>query len=102
MLQTLLKKIRLWRWKRQYRPDRVVTRFLAPDVRRDVEVVDVSLIEGGMISARIRTWNLLYAAKGIAPKPPFGDVRRIEIKDLWIWSGEPWGGPVPDSTDGAV
>jgi hypothetical protein len=99
MLQALLKKIRVWHWKRRYRPGRVVTSFLAPDIRRDVEVVDISLIETGIISARLRTWNVLYAAKDIAPQPPFGDVRKIEIKDLWLWTGELWGGPVSDATD---
>ncbi len=88
MLQAFLRKIRVWHWKRLYRPGRVITRFLAPDIRRDVEAVDVSLIETGIISARIRTWNVLYAVKGIAPEPPFGAVRQIEIKDLWNWSGE--------------
>ena len=101
MLHAVRNKIRLWRWRRRYRPGQVVTEFIARDVRRDVEVVDVSSIEAGIISARVRTWNVLYAIKGIAPMPPFQDVRKIEIKDLWRWSGEPWGGPVPDSTDAA-
>jgi hypothetical protein len=101
MLGALLKNMRLWLWKRRYRPGRTITRFLAPDVRRDVEVIDVSNIEAGIISARIRTWNVLYAIKGIASAAPFGDVEKIDIKNLWIWSGEPWGGPVPDSNDGA-
>jgi hypothetical protein len=101
MFHALLNKIRLWHWRRQYRPGRIVTRFLAPDNRRDVEVIDVSLIAAGIITAKTRTWNVLYAVKGIAPEPLFGVVRKIEIKDLWIWSGELWGGPVPDSTDGA-
>jgi hypothetical protein len=94
-----MKKFRGWRWRRQFRPGCVVTRFVACDVRRDIEVVDVSSIESGVISARIHTWNVLYAANGVAPEPQFGDVLKIEIKHLWTWSGEPWGGPVPDSTD---
>jgi hypothetical protein len=100
MLPALLKNIRLWHLRRQYRPGRIVSRFLAPDIRREVEVVEVPLLEVGVISARVRTWNVLYVAKGIVPKPPFEDVQKIEIKDLWIWSGESWGGPVRGSTDG--
>jgi len=91
--------IRLWFWKRRYRPGRVVTRFLAPDIRRDVEVVDTSVIDSGVISARIRTWNVLYAIRGIGPEPALGEVKTIAIKELWKWSGARWGGPVPDSTD---
>jgi hypothetical protein len=98
MLQLFLKKIRVWRWKWLYRPGRIISRFLAPDVRRDVEIVDVSLIETGIIVAKTRTCNVLYAATGIAPEPGFGEVRKIEVKNLWNWSGEPWGGRVPDST----
>ena len=102
MLLAFLHKLRLWHWKRRYRRGSVLTGFIACDVRRDVEVVDTSVIESGVISARTRTWNVLYAAKGIAPEPGFGDVRQVEIKELWKWSGRPWGGPVPPSTDGAA
>jgi hypothetical protein len=98
--KTLFTKFRHYYWKWLYRPGRTITRFIAKDIRRDVEVVDVSQIETGMISARIRTWNVLYDSMGVSPKPPFGDNRKIEITKLWIWSGQPWGGPVPDSPDG--
>src|SRR5687767_2485543 len=95
----MLSMIRRWYRRRLYRTGRVLTRFLAPDIRRDVEVVDASQIDAGLISARICTWNVLYAIKGIAAKPPFGEVRTVEIKDLWVWTGAPWGGPVPESTE---
>jgi hypothetical protein len=88
--------IRRWYWRRRYRPGRVLSRFLAPDIRRDVEVVDASQIEAGLILAKIRTWNVLYAAKRLVPQPPFGDVQKVALKDLWVWSGASWGGPVPD------
>jgi hypothetical protein len=92
----MLAWIRRWYRRRYYRPGRVLSRFLVPDVRRDVEVVDASQIDAGLLSARIRTWNVLYAAKGLSPVPPFGGVRTVAVKDLWAWSGEPWGGPVPE------
>lgn len=92
-------QFRRWSRRRQYRPGRVVTRFLAPDVRRDIEVVDASQIDAGIISARVRTWNVLYAAKGSAIVPPFGDVQTFEIRDLWVWTGALWGGPIPEQTD---
>jgi hypothetical protein len=79
-----------------------MTRFIACDVRRDVQIVDASEIEEGVISVRTRTWNVLYSIRHIKAKPEFGDTRKIAIKDLWTWSGERWGGPVPDSTDRAT
>jgi hypothetical protein len=97
----MLRKVRLWYRRRRYRPGQVITRFLAPDIRRDVEVVDVTRIDSGVITARTRTWNVLYAVRGIEPKPAFGDVRLIRIDDLWTWTGAAWGGPVPGSGDGA-
>jgi len=99
MLYSLVSRIRRWRWRRLYRPGRIVARFLAPDIRREVEIIDASQIEGGVVFARVRTWNVLYAVKGLAPEPPFGAIRKIEIKDLWTWTGEPWGGAVPESND---
>ncbi len=88
---------RRWRQRRLYRSGTVVSGFVARDVRRDVEVVDASGIDRGIISARIRTWKVLYAAKEITPKPLFGEVVTVAIEDLWDWSGQPWGGPVPDA-----
>jgi hypothetical protein len=76
-----------------------VSRFIACDILRDVEVIDASRIERGVITARTRTWNLLYATYNVQPQPGFGDVREIRIADLWAWPGEDWGGPVPESID---
>jgi hypothetical protein len=91
--------IRLWHWRRTYRPGRTVTRFVAHDIRRDVEVIEVSKIRGGVITARICTWNVLYYAKNLQQKPEFEKVREIKINRLWEWSGNSWGGPVPPSID---
>jgi hypothetical protein len=89
--------LRRWHRRRLYRPGRVVSRFLAPDVRRAVEVVDASEVDAGRLTVRTRTWNVLYAIKGLMPEPPFGEVRTVAVVDLWAWSGEPWGGPVPEA-----
>jgi hypothetical protein len=99
MLSAVFYRLRLRLWKRRYRPGAVVRHFLAPDIQREVEIVDVSQIESGRIAARTRTWNVLYAIRGMAAQPEFGPVRMIAIKDLWKWSGEPWGGPVPEPED---
>lgn len=93
----MLARIRRWYRRRVYRPGRIVSRFLAPDVRREVMVVDASDIEAGRLTVRTRTWNVLYAIKGLSPKPQFGEVRSVAVGDLWAWSGEPWGGPVPEA-----
>lgn len=93
------KQLRRHLWKKKYRAGTVISQFIARDIRRDVEVVDASQIDGGIIQARIRTWNVLYATNGLAPIPDFGDVETVEIRGLWEWSGAPWGGPVPGQTD---
>ncbi len=92
--------LRRWHQRRLYRPGQIVSQFLAPDVRRDVEVVDASGIDAGLLAVRTRTWNVLYAIKGLSPEPPFGEVRTVAVEDLWAWSGESWGGPVPAGEDG--
>src|SRR4051794_32852117 len=97
----MLRKLRLWVWRRQFRPGRVVTRFLAPDIRRDVGVVDIAHVGSGVITARVRTWNVLYAFRGISPEPAFGAARLTSIDDHWKWSRAAWGGPAQDSGDGA-
>lgn len=90
MLHGALDKVRLWYWKRRYRPGRVLSKFVAPDVRREVAVIDTSEIGSGVITVRMRTWNLLYVARGIETEPAIGDVTTIEIKKLWKWAGPAW------------
>lgn len=97
MRTRLARKLRELYWRRKYRPGRTVTGWLARDIRRDVEVVDSTEIDKGIILGKIRTWNVLYAIKGVKAEPPFSDVKRLELEHLWDWSGEPWGGPVPES-----
>jgi hypothetical protein len=93
--------IRLWHRRRIYRPGRTVTRFVARDIRRDVEVIDVSKIRDGVLIARTCTWNVLHHAKGLQQKLGLGEVREIEINRLWEWPSNSWGGSVPPSIDTA-
>lgn len=93
-------KLRLFLRRRKYAPGAQLTGFLAPDIRRDVEIVDASEVDQGYVVARIRTWNLLYVAKGGADVPELEAPRRVAIDDLWKWTGQPWGGPVPDDDIG--
>jgi hypothetical protein len=99
VLITILKKLRVWYWRARYRPGRTLTRFIACDVRRDVQVIDTSGINRGVIIARTCTWNVLYEHRGLVPRPAFGETRELAIRDLWNWDGERWGGQVPKSAD---
>jgi hypothetical protein len=69
-------------------------------VRRDVEIVDASEVEGGFVTAKVRTWNVLYVARGFATVPEYGPPRRLAIDALWNWDGASCGGPVPDDDPG--
>ena len=89
-------RLRRYLVRRKYAPGAQLMQFLAPDIRREVEVVDASEVDSGFVTARIRTWNVLYASKGLAGKPELSPPRRVAIADLWTWTGEPWGGPVPE------
>ena len=89
-------KLRWYLRRRKYTPGAQLSQFLAPDIRRDVEIVAASELEEGYVTARIRTWNVLYAAKGLAAIPEFEAPRRVAITDLWKWTGQPWGGPIPN------
>lgn len=102
MVLAAINRIRSWYWTLRFRSGQSLSRFIARDVRRDVEVVEASRAGEGMLTVRTRTWNMLYAIKGIRPAPPFGDVREVAIRDLWKWSGPSWGGPVPESSDRAA
>jgi hypothetical protein len=93
--------IRQWYWRRTYREGTEVSRFIACDIRRDVQVIDASKIGQGIITARTRTWNVLYARRH-ATQADFGPARQVKIEQLWAWAGNSWGGPVPIDADGAT
>ena len=94
MQMGLVNSIRLIVRKRQFREGVTLSRFIAPDVRREIEILGASEIDKGYVNARIRTWNVLYASKGISPVPAFGEPQRIDVTNLWAWNGPRWGGPV--------
>ena len=94
-------RLRRYLRHRRYVVGRTLTRFLAPDILRDVEIVDASELDDGFVTARIRTWNVLYVHRGISVAPEPSPPRRIAIAELWTWTGEPWGGPIPDDDLGS-
>jgi hypothetical protein len=94
MLRTLLRQWCLRRRRKKYRVGALFTRFVACDIRRDIKIVDASEVEDGLVTVTSRTWNVLYADKGIVPKPEFGEPERVAIEKPWEWKGPSWGGPV--------
>ena len=78
-LRTMLKK--RWSWSRRwmFREGKVLSRMIARDVRR------------------VRTTNVLYLSKGLAPEPEFEPARELHIDQMWHWTGKSWGG-LPDGT----
>lgn len=95
LLSSMIQRVRQWFRRRRYRVGRTMSRFIAPDVRREVQILDTRRLDEGYITARIRTSNILYQAKGLLPASEFGEPQEIAIVDLWHWTGQPWGG-LPD------
>ncbi len=93
----VFKLIRLWWRRRKFREGRILSQFIACDVRRDILIVSAARLEEGIITGRERTTNVLYVAKGLGPQPVFGPPREIQIKEMWNWTGNTWGG-LPDGT----
>jgi hypothetical protein len=79
MISALWIRLRRWHRGRTYRAGTTLSRFLAPDVRRDIEIVDAAEIDAGVVIARIRTWNVLYAAKGVVAAPPYSEPAPLHI-----------------------
>lgn len=91
------RRLRNWWRRRTLREGRVVSQYIACDVRRDILVVSAAGIDEGFITARVRTTNVLYLSKGLVPQPEFEEARELRIDEMWTWTGEPWGG-LPDGT----
>lgn len=93
----MFKTIQIWfrRWK--YREGTTLSRFIACDVRRDIQIISVARIEEGIITGRVRTTNVLYLSDGVIPEPEFEPTRELRIDEMWHWTGNSWGG-LPDGT----
>src|SRR5688572_8878022 len=91
-IRDILKKSQSWFHRRKYREGRTLSRFIARDVRRDILIVSAARIDEGIIIGRVRTTNALYVSKDLMPQPEFEAARELNIKEMWNWTGEPWGG----------
>ena len=96
-IRNMLKSLRIWSRRRTFREGKVLSRFIACDVRRDILVVSAARIDEGIITGRVRTTNVLYLSKGLLPEPELEPARELYIDEMWHWTGEGWGG-LPDGT----
>ena len=86
------RRLRNWWRRRTLREGRVVSQFIARDVRRDILVVSAARIDEGLITGRVRTTNVLYLSKGLVPQSDFEEARELRIDEMWRWTGKGWGG----------
>lgn len=96
-LRNIIKRLQsCWcRWR--FREGRTLSRFIACDVRREILIVSAKRIDEGIITARVRTTNVLYLSRDLIPPPEFEPAREMQIKEMWKWTGQRWGG-LPDGT----
>jgi len=93
----VFKKIQRWFRHRRFREGKTLSRFIARDVRREVQIVSAVGIDEGFVIARVRTSNVLYVSRGLAARPEFEPAREMRIDEMWKWTGKSWGG-LPDGT----
>lgn len=93
----LLQRVRNWYRQRQYKPGRVISQFIARDVKREIRIVSIDRINEGLIKGQVRTQNVLYLSKGLEEEQDFGETQVLEVSKMWKWSGQPWGG-LPDGS----
>jgi hypothetical protein len=93
----ILRSVRKWYRRKVYRPGRIVSKFIARDIRRDIWIISADRIDEGVIVGQVRTNNILYLSKGLVEEQGFSKPIKLDITNMWEWSGEPWGG-LPDGT----
>lgn len=94
----MFKKLQRWLNRLKFREGRILSRFVARDVRRDIRIISVARLDEGVIVGCVRTTNLLYASAGLVPQPEFEPPRELHIKELWKWTGKSWGGLADGAT----
>jgi hypothetical protein len=93
----MFKTFQNWSRRRRFREGRILSRFIARDVRRDILIVSAARIDEGFVTGRVRTMNVLYVSHGLIPQPEFEPAKELRIQEMWDWTGKSWGG-LPDGT----
>lgn len=93
----MFNRVRNWLRRRWYREGRLLSRFIARDVRREILIVSAAKFAEGIITGRTRTINVLYASRGLVSEPEFGPPQELRIDELWHCTEQSWGG-LPDGT----
>ena len=78
----------------------MVSRFIARDVHREILILSTARLDDGVITARVRTSNVLYLARGFEHEPEFGPPQELRVEEMWRWTGQSGGG-LPDGTSRA-
>lgn len=61
----------------------IETRRIAPDVQRDILVLDDSTLDRGYVTARTRTFNVSCAPVDDEDRPDYGDPEIVRIQTAW-------------------
>jgi hypothetical protein len=91
------KGIQRWSRRRRFQEGKTLSRLIARDIRRDIQIVSTARIDEGVITARVRTTNVLYVFRGLIAQPEFEPETEIHIDEMWHWTGQSWG-ELPDGT----
>ncbi len=95
MFREFLHTWRLRRLRSTFRAGAEISRFIAKDVRRDIQVLDDSRVDDGYVTARVRTTNVLYVTHNLEAAPEFGAPEILHLDRAWAWGGDSWGGKEP-------
>ena len=96
-IMNLFSKIKIWFLKQGYKEGAEISRFIACDVRRTINIISNEKIDDGLITICVKTNNLLYIYKKLAKESDYGHPVEIQVSDIWNWTGKDWGG-LPDGT----
>jgi len=72
-------KLYLWLKKRSLREGKKITKWVRPDVRRDILILDLSRLSENLVGVKQRTYNVLRRKE---PPPDFGELEYIKLEIL--------------------
>ena len=68
--------------------NRIETQLVAPDVQRDILVLDDSTLDHGYVTARTRTFNVTCTPVNNEDRPDYGDPEIVHIQSAWNYDPE--------------